>query len=285
MFNFASRNLKVFFKDKTAVFFSLLAVFIIIGLYALFLGDVWVDAFNNVEGIRYVMDSWIMSGLLAVTSITTTLGAFGIMIEDRHRKIIKDFVASPIKRSHLVGGYMLSAFLIGVILSLLTLVLAQFYIVSNGGRWLNAGTLLKLIGCILVINLASTSMIAFLVSFFKSMKGFSTASSIVGTLVGFLTGIYIPIGNLPEYVQQVIKCFPISYGASLLRQIMMEDALSIAFKGAPVEIVDEFKVFLGVDLLYQDTVVSPGTSILILLVSSAVFFVLALIRFSHKQKD
>jgi hypothetical protein len=37
MIFFGIRNLKVFFKDRTAVFFSLLAVFIIIGLYALFL--------------------------------------------------------------------------------------------------------------------------------------------------------------------------------------------------------------------------------------------------------
>ncbi|MFR1983726.1 MAG: hypothetical protein ACLS4Z_08430 [Christensenellaceae bacterium] len=39
MITFAKRNLLVFFKDKSSVFFSLFAVFIIIGLYALFLGD------------------------------------------------------------------------------------------------------------------------------------------------------------------------------------------------------------------------------------------------------
>ncbi len=38
MIGMAKRNLKLFFRDKSAVFFSLLAVFIIIGLYALFLG-------------------------------------------------------------------------------------------------------------------------------------------------------------------------------------------------------------------------------------------------------
>jgi len=38
MIGFAKRNLLIFFRDKAAVFFSLLAVFLIIGLYALFLG-------------------------------------------------------------------------------------------------------------------------------------------------------------------------------------------------------------------------------------------------------
>ena len=34
MIGMAKRNLKLFFRDKSAVFFSLLAVFIIIGLFS-----------------------------------------------------------------------------------------------------------------------------------------------------------------------------------------------------------------------------------------------------------
>ena len=104
MINFTLRNLRVFFKDKTAVFFSLLAVFVIIGLYVLFLGDVWSASFSDVENARFIMDSWIMAGILAVTSFTTTMGAFGIMIEDKAKKINKDLVVSPIKTTSLVGG-------------------------------------------------------------------------------------------------------------------------------------------------------------------------------------
>ena len=37
------RNLKLYFKDKGAVFFSLLGVLIVIGLYILFLGDTFTD--------------------------------------------------------------------------------------------------------------------------------------------------------------------------------------------------------------------------------------------------
>ena len=87
MISFGIRNLKVFFKDKSSVFFSLLAVFIIIGLYALFLGDVWTSSMSDIAGIRFLMDSWIMAGLLAVTSVTTTMGAYGIMVQDREKKI------------------------------------------------------------------------------------------------------------------------------------------------------------------------------------------------------
>ena len=45
MNTFIKRNVRLFFRDRSAVFFSLLAVLIIIGLYALFLGDVWLSDF------------------------------------------------------------------------------------------------------------------------------------------------------------------------------------------------------------------------------------------------
>ena len=49
MITFAKRNLLVFFKDKSSVFFSLFAVFIIIGLYALFLGDMMAEQVAGLE--------------------------------------------------------------------------------------------------------------------------------------------------------------------------------------------------------------------------------------------
>lgn len=49
---FISRILKLYFRDKTAVFFSLLSSFIIIGLYILFLGDTYTSEFNHITGVR-----------------------------------------------------------------------------------------------------------------------------------------------------------------------------------------------------------------------------------------
>ena len=104
MINFTKRNLLVFFKDKASVFFSLLSVFIIIGMYALFLGDVWTRSMSDITGARTIMDSWIVAGLIAVTSVTTTMGAFGAMVEDKTKKIIKDIHSSPLPRASIDRG-------------------------------------------------------------------------------------------------------------------------------------------------------------------------------------
>ena len=94
MWAMTKRNLKVFFRDRSSVFFSLLAVFIIIALYAVFLGDTITGGMEDVDGIDFLMNSWIIAGILAVISMTSTLGAFGIMVEDRAKKIVKDFTRS-----------------------------------------------------------------------------------------------------------------------------------------------------------------------------------------------
>ncbi len=282
MINFTLRNLRVFFKDKTAVFFSLLAVFVIIGLYVLFLGDVWSASFADVKNARF-MDSWIMAGILAVTSFTTTMGAFGIMIEDRAKKITKDLVVSPIKTTSLVGGYILSSVIIGIVMSLVTLVLAEVYIIIGGGELMGITTLIKVLGLILLATFTNSAIVLFMVSFFDSLNAFSTASTVVGTLIGFLTGIYLPIGQLPNAIQWLIKLFPVSHAASLFRQVMMQASLSVGFKDFPVEYVDGFKEFMGVTFSFNEYLVTPIISIVILVVTGLVFYGLSVIKLSTKR--
>ena len=283
MIAFAVRNLRIFFRDRAAVFFSLLAVFIIIGLYALFLSDVWTAELEGFTGVRYMMDSWIMAGLLAVTSVTTTMGAFGVMVEDRSKKIYKDFSVTPVRRGSLAGGYVISAVTIGIIMSVITLILAELYIVSGGGELLDAGAMLKTLGMIVFSTIANTSMVLLIVSFFKSANAYATACTVIGTLIGFLTGIYMPVVNLPEGVQWVVKCFPPSHSALLFRRIMMEAPVSQSFSGAPEEVTDGFMHQMGVVFDFGGTDASPWVSVAVLAVSAAVFYALSVYVMSRKK--
>src|SRR4030042_6198634 len=277
MTNLIKRNLKLFFRDRTSVFFSLLAVFIIIGLYVLFLGNMMVKNFKELlgENARFTVDSWVMAGLLSVTSITTTMGAYGIMVEDKTKKISKDFSSAPLKRSQLAGGYIMSSFIIGMIMSIAALIVAEIYILANGGNLITLVTLLKLFGVMMLSVFAGSSMVFFIVSFFKSNNAFATASTIIGTLIGFLTGIYIPIGSLPSAVQTVIKIFPISHARALFRQIMMEAPMSIAFKNAPAQAVASFKQTMGVVFYIGGKELSPLVNILVLVATGILFYILA----------
>ena len=284
MIVFTKRNLMVFFKDKASIFFSLLASLIIVVLYLLFLGDVWTNSFHGIENARAIMDNWIMAGLIAITPFTAAMGAFGTMINDKTFKIYKDIYCSSISRFGITAGYIFSSFIIGVILSLFTLVLAQGYILIQGGELISFMVLIKIIGMILLSTFMSTSFAFFIVSFFNSQNGFATASTITGTLIGFLTGIYLPIGMLPNAVQYVIKIFPVSHSAVLLRQIMMEKTMLEAFEHIPIESADKIKQMLGVIFKFKEYTMTSAVHLIILAGTGILFFGLAMLSMSRKKK-
>ena len=283
MFNLAQRNLRLFFRDKSTVFFSLLAVFIIIGLYVLFLGDTIAQDMTEIKDARFLMDSWIMGGLLAVTSVTTTLGAFGTMVEDRAKGNAKDFYASPLKRYQIAGGYVISSFMVGIIMCVITFVLAEIYIVANGGELLPILDIVKVFGLILLSVLSSSAMVFFLVSFFSSTNAFATASTVIGTLIGFLTGIYIPIGNLPDAVQLIVKLFPVTHAGVLFRQVFMSQPLETAFGDLPANAGASFREELGIILKFGDQTFQAGGHILVLVGVTVIFFGLAVWNISRKK--
>jgi len=285
--NLIKRNLKLFFRDRTSVFFSLLAIFIIIGLYVLFLGNMMANGMKDLLGnnARFIIDSWVMAGILSVTSITTTMGALGTMVEDKTKKILKDFLSAPLKRSQLASGYIVSSFIIGVIMSIASFVVAEIYILANGGSLLGLMSLLKLFGVMLLSVFASSSMVFFIVTFFRSSNAYATASTVIGTLIGFLTGIYIPIGSLPSGIQTVIKVFPISHAASLFRQIMMEKPMSEVFTNVPAQALSDFKQTMGVVFFFGDKELSPFINILVLIVTGVVFLFLTVLTLSFKKRE
>ena len=278
------RNLKLYFRDRGAVFFSLLAVFIIIALYAVFLSDVWLDSYSrDLPGIDFLMNTWIVSGLLAVASLTTTMGAFGVLIDDKVKKIDKDFYASPVKRSRLARGYLGGALIIGIIMTLITFTLSEIYIVLKGGHWVQPLPALKILGLILLSTMTNTALVCFIVSFFKTHQSFATASTVIGTLIGFLTGVYLPVGALPESVQTIIKLFPPSHAAALFRQTLMEEPMQTVFKAADQGFVAGFKEFMGVTYILGGHEITPLMSILVLAGISVIFYGLSFWRLSRSR--
>lgn len=281
---FAKRNLKLYIRDKSTVLFSLLAVFIVIALYVLFLGDVYKGDLKEFEHADELMDNWVMAGVLAITSMTTTLGMLGTMVRDKYEHIEKDFFVAPVKRWQIAGGYMISAYGVGVIMTWIAFAVAEIYIVANGDEIIGLHNAIKTLGISMVSSLMNTAIALFLVSLFRSMNAFATANTIIGTLIGFLTGIYLPIGSYPAGVQWLVKLFPVSHAALVFRNVMMESVMDISFAGVPDGIVQEIKEDLGMVYLFGDWEVSTPGSMGIMFVTAVVFFVLACLQISKKKK-
>jgi multidrug/hemolysin transport system permease protein len=275
------RNLLLFFRNKSEVFFSFLSVIIILGLYVLFLSDLQVlsieESVGKVEGVKALVNAWVMAGLIAVSTVTLSLGALGRIVADRQTNIINDFLVSPVKRNHIFLSYMLSSLIIAMIISLILIVIAEIYIVNSGGTFLSIISLLRVIGITLLCVLSSSLLMLFIVSFLKNEQTYSLVSTIIGTMIGFVTGAYIPMGFMPKTLQIVSNALPVSQGASLLRKLFLEDSLKDVFKNSKA--ISEYSKTQGIDLYFGDYELKFNFMILFIIGSIVLFAILNIIRF------
>lgn len=281
------RNIKIYLRNRGAWLASLLTVFIIIGLYALFLGDQLSRGFEGIglEEPRLLTDSWIMAGIISIMPLSISLGAVSI-VNDRSKGLIKDFYCSPISRSKITLGYILSLAIISFLITVIGFALGEIYITANGGELLSLADMLRVLGIIAIDDLATTSIVMFIAMFITSESAYSAICTVIGTVSGFITGIYIPVGALPEGVAAAVKCFPISHAGSMLRQIFTADAISECTKNIPADIkpdvLDQINSEMGIIYSFGDHTVTDFESIIILAATAVLFF--ALTAFAAKRK-
>lgn len=283
------RNIKIYLRNRGAWLASLLTVFIIIGLYALFLGDQLSRGFEGIglEEPRLLTDSWIMAGIISIMPLSISLGAVSI-VNDRSKGLVKDFYCSPISRSKITLGYILSLAIISFLITVIGFALGAIYITANGGELLSLTDMLRVLGIIAIDDLATTSIVMFIAMFITSESAYSAICTVIGTISGFITGIYIPVGALPEGVAAAVKCFPISHAGSMLRQIFTADAIAECTKNIPADlkpdVIDQINSEMGIIYSFGEHSVTNFESMIILAVTAAVFFVLTALAARRKKR-
>ena len=282
-----SRNNKMFRRDKTQVFFSLLSVIIVIALYGIFLQKMQVDAIEQVikatPEVTTMVNEWLVAGLLSMIAVTTTLGAFGIVIQDIESKSAADFLTAPISRAKIHLGYVLNAFLIGLIYSFIAFIACEVFIVVTGGQLLPVEGMLKVMGLLVLSVLLASAFNMFLVLFIHSLNAFSTLSTIVGTVLGFLCGVYVPLGVLPSFAQNLIMYFPISHTTVLLREVFMQNSIQSVFAGAPAAEVESYKINFGIVYEMNGELLSSTTSLLVIVITTIVLVILSIMIFKKRK--
>lgn len=286
------RNSSLYFRDRTSVFFSLLSVLIVIALYILFLAKMQVDSVNQQtngllkgDDLSYLINSWILAGLLSITTVTSTLGALGTMVNDRANRIVMDFKSSPLSAMTYPISCVITSFAVGAIISVISFVVYGAYIYFGTGYLFDIGMILKCLGLICLSAMMNAAFMGFLVSFFSTNSAYSSASLIIGTVIGFINGLYVPMGALPETIQSVLKCLPFGHVASLFRRVLMQESIDLCFKNAPVSVRESYTRDFGVVLDWNGNEISSYISITFILIVSLVSLVLFFINFRRKKQE
>lgn len=264
-----NRNIKIFMRDKAAVFFSLFSMLIMLALMLLFLGNMNSDTIVNIlleyggkrdtladqANAEHLVRVWTLAGLLLVNCMTVPMSVMSNLIQDEETGRLASFYVAPVSRVRITLGYILSAWFIGAGISLLTLGLGNVFLMTNDSG-LSMQTCLLLAGMILVNSFFYASFAYLLSLFVHSSSAWSALLSLVGTLVGFLGAVYLPMAMLPDKVGAVLKALPILHGAAMMRRVSVQEALADTFAGLPAEVIEEYSEGVGITVSVNGEILS-----------------------------
>ncbi len=228
------RNLLVYFKDKSAILFSLLTSLIVLVLYLLFLKGTFEDAFGSAmaaapfiaelisaEDIEVFVNITLLIGMIGSAMITVPYSCLTTIVKDREDKIDYDISATPLKRWQIVLSYFCAASISACIMTGILLAAGMVILNLDGGILLGASDILKAFGMVIVGSVSSTALFMTFMLFFKTAQSSSAFFGMLSAGAGFVIGAYIPISQFSDKVQTFCNLFPATHVTIAVRNILM----------------------------------------------------------------
>ena len=250
-FQLTRRHLLVFFGNKIRLLYTLLVPVIIFVVYILFLRDMelssiksalvqmglerddvreMTDALLRDEAFWHLtdtlVDSWMISGIIGLSTITVALQTNTVIVEDKQNGVNRDFASSPIHKNVLIASYFFYNFLVTLLICFVFFLVCLIYLAAMGEFVVSFLDVLIVFAVTVYSTLASTLMTVFVCSFVKTEGTMMSIVAVFSTAVGFLIGAYMPLGMLPVWVQGICGFIPGTYACSLLRFGFMSTPLA-----------------------------------------------------------
>jgi ABC-2 type transport system permease protein len=193
------------------------------------------DRLVSVPGSRYI--DWVVPGLLGMNIMGTGMWSVGFsVVQARTRKLLKRFMATPMRRSHYLLSHMLSRliFLVLEVGALLGFARLVFGIPMTG-------SLLTLAGFCLLGTFTFSGLGLLVASRARTVEGVSGLMNLVMVPMWIFSGVFFASENFPEVMQPFISLLPLTALNEALRGVMI-DGLGIAGLMAPAAILATWMV-------------------------------------------
>lgn len=256
MWNLIRRHMHLFFTNPAGIVLSFAGAVVVIALYLLFVRDFTIQAvadygMKSVYNTQFV-DAMMLSGFILVVGASASLNVVATYIKDKEYRVIRDFYVTPIHKESIFFSYVFCGVILSLIMMLIVFVCVLAFLRMHYHLIFSWQT--KCI-CLfyLLIGAFSANGIVFLIAYFlNSLSAFSSFSNLYGVIVGFLVGVYIPIGYYPAWIQTLSTFFPLSSIVCLLRNTLCSSTLKVMRRGYSNAVVDIIKDTFGFRLQWYD---------------------------------
>jgi len=179
-------------------------------LWLLVLGMGLRPVFKENGGVDYLQ--FIFPGIVAMSLIFSAMWSGISIIWDREFGFLKEILVAPIPRTSIVTGKIMGGATQAMVQGGITLLFAPLI-----GVKITIAGFFALLGIMLIISFALSSMGIALASRIYSYEGFGTISNFVIMPLFFLSGAVYPVQTLPSWLKVIVSLNPVTYGVDLMR--------------------------------------------------------------------
>ncbi len=169
-------------------------------------------------GSRYI--DFLIPGLLGMNLMGSGMWGIGFnLVQTRRRKLLKRYLATPMRKSHFLASFMLSR--------LLFMVLEVAVLVGFGWAIFGVrvhGSLLDLIVVSIIGALAFAGLGLLAASRAQTIEGISGIMNVVMMPMWIFSGVFFSYANFPDIMQPFILALPLTPLNDALRSIMIDGA-------------------------------------------------------------
>jgi ABC-2 type transport system permease protein len=182
------------------------------------------------RGSRYI--EFLIPGLLGMNLMGSGLWGVGFsVVQARTKKLLKRFMATPMRRSHYLASF---------ILSRLIFLFVEVAALVGFARWIFdvrvAGSMGSM-AFIAILGALSFSGLGMLVaSRARTIEAVSGLMNLVMLPMWLVSGTFFSYARFPDSIQPLVKALPLTALNDALRAVMI-DGISILHLGAPLAIV------------------------------------------------
>ncbi len=166
---------------------------------------------ENISAGAYFVPSILAMALMQ-------LGLFGAvpLVQQREKLILKRLNATPLRRWTLIGSNIMTRLLIGLVQTVLIVgVGARLFGVTILGSPLEV-VFLVVLGALMFISLGYV-----VASFVPTEESANMVTSILQFPLMFLSGIFFPLEQMPDWLRTLAAALPLTYLGDALRQVMV----------------------------------------------------------------
>jgi ABC-2 type transport system permease protein len=205
----AGRDITRFVREPMRMIFSLILPIILVG------GLSGPLQSNFGHAVSYNLVTFSMTGLLAMSLFQNSMSGLMSLIEDRENDFTQELFIAPISRYAIVFGKILGESLVALVQGIILVIMGVLIF----GVPMSLPTLLFIVPVSLIACLLGGSLGVLLVSLFSNQR---TANMVMPFLLFpqfFLAGVFLPLHNLPWYLDILSKITPMRYAVDMTRGI------------------------------------------------------------------